>query len=74
MFVGLVCDLDKPLAFELGEFDAVAGVGDVEVEDGPGEGDPLRPQRSIRSPMIVVRSTGSRKWSTGLAALAAITR
>jgi hypothetical protein len=34
-----VSDRLEALALELGEFDAVGGVGDVEVEDGPDEGE-----------------------------------
>jgi hypothetical protein len=34
-----VSDPVEALAFELGELDAVGGVGDVEVEDGPDEGE-----------------------------------
>jgi hypothetical protein len=39
-FVGrLVSDALEVLAFELGELDAVGGVGDVEVKDGPDQGE-----------------------------------
>jgi hypothetical protein len=34
---GLVADALEALAFELGELDAVGGVADVEVKDGPDE-------------------------------------
>jgi hypothetical protein len=34
----IIADVLEALAFELGELDAVGGVGDVEVKDGPDEG------------------------------------
>jgi hypothetical protein len=39
LFGVLVSDPLEVLAFELGELDAVGGVGDVEVKDGPDEGE-----------------------------------
>jgi hypothetical protein len=39
LFSSLVSHLLEALALELGELDAVGGVGDVEVEDGPDEGE-----------------------------------
>jgi hypothetical protein len=39
LFVFLVAQSLEVLAFELGELDAVGGVADVEVEDGPDEGE-----------------------------------
>ena len=41
LFVSVVSDPLEVLAFELGEVDAVGGVGDVEVEHGPDEREQL---------------------------------
>jgi hypothetical protein len=39
LFTAFVSDRLEALAFEPGELDAVRGVGDLEVEDGPDEGE-----------------------------------
>jgi hypothetical protein len=39
LFVALVSHAAQAFVFELGEPDAVLGVGDVEVEDGPDQGE-----------------------------------
>ena len=51
----LVADGLEALAFELGEVDAVGGVGDVEVQDGPDEGEAAglagEPADHLRAPL-----------------------
>ena len=39
VIVSVIAEALEALAFELGELDAVGGVADVEVKDGPDEGE-----------------------------------